>query len=72
MSSSPVIACLRAEYSRDEAKTMYMRSNRASFTQLKKTSMYSMVKNRIHHICINLLVPSWKKINIGNPGIQVN
>ena len=26
----------------------------------------------IHHICINSLVPSVKKINIGNPGIQVN
>ena len=26
----------------------------------------------IDHICINLLVPSVKKINIGNPGIQVN
>ena len=26
----------------------------------------------IQHICINLLVPSVKKINIGNPGIQVN
>ena len=26
----------------------------------------------IHHICINLLVPSVKKINIGNPGIKVN
>ena len=28
--------------------------------------------NVIHHICINSLVPSVKKINIGNPGIQVN
>ena len=26
----------------------------------------------IYHICINSLVPSVKKINIGNPGIQVN
>ena len=26
----------------------------------------------IHHICINSLVPSEKKINIGNPGIHVN
>ena len=26
----------------------------------------------IHHICIDSLVPSVKKINIGNPGIQVN
>ena len=26
----------------------------------------------IHHICIHSLVPSVKKINIGNPGIQVN
>ena len=34
-SSSLVIACLRAEYIRDEAKTMYMRSNQVSFTQLK-------------------------------------
>ena len=25
-----------------------------------------------HHICIISLVPSVKKINIGNPGIQVN
>ena len=25
-----------------------------------------------NHICINSLVPSVKKINIGNPGIQVN
>ena len=35
LSSSLVIACLCAEYIRDEAKTMYMRSNQASFTQLK-------------------------------------
>ena len=26
----------------------------------------------IHHICINSLVPSVLKINIGNPGNQVN
>ena len=26
----------------------------------------------IHHICINLLVPSAQKINIENPGNQVN
>ena len=29
-------------------------------------------KNWINHICINSLVPSVKKINIGNPGIQIN
>ena len=28
--------------------------------------------SHIHHICINSLVPIVKKINIGNPGIQVN
>ena len=26
----------------------------------------------IDHICINLLVPSVQRINIGNPGNQVN
>ena len=26
----------------------------------------------IHHICIDSLVPSVKKINIGNPGFNVN
>ena len=31
-----------------------------------------MADAEIHHICINSLVPSVKKINIGNPGIQVN
>ena len=35
-SSSLVIACLRAEYIRDEAKTMYMRSNQVSFIVKKR------------------------------------
>ena len=32
----------------------------------------SIIRYSIHHICINSLVRSVKKINIGNPGIQVN
>ena len=34
-------------------------------------TLMSAVYPLIHHICINSLVPSVKKINIGNPGIQV-
>ena len=45
-----------------------------SFNPSKGTNLLILIilAGDIHHICINSLVPSVMKINIGNPGIQVN